>query len=74
MSTTPTDTQTQAKLDRIISGVQDLKSGTNNDRLFNVLEIVRDQVDRLSHEHESIRREIREVANLVIQQSTAAAD
>lgn len=74
MSATPTDTQTQVKLDRILSNVQDLKSGSSTDRLFNALEIMRDQVDRLSHEHESIRREIREVANLVIQQSATGAD
>lgn len=57
MSTTATDMQ----LNQLLQLTQEIKSELSSNRLFHVLEIVRDQVTRLSNEHEAIRDDLREI-------------
>lgn len=61
MSTT-TD---QMQLTQILQMVQEIRTELQGNRLFHVLEIVRDQVDRLSHEHEMIRNDLREIMRIL---------
>ncbi|WP_308367398.1 MULTISPECIES: hypothetical protein [unclassified Microbulbifer] len=70
MSTTPIETQIQSTLDRAVALLGEIRSDRRIDRLFDVLEIVRDAVNELSREHEAIRTDIRELTILMIQQQS----
>ncbi|MBB3060142.1 hypothetical protein [Microbulbifer rhizosphaerae] len=70
MSTTPIEVQIQSTLDRAVSLLGEIRSDRRIDRLFDVLEIVRDAVNELSREHEAIRTDIRELTILMIQQQS----
>jgi hypothetical protein len=71
MSTTPIEMQIQSTLDRAVSLLGEIRSDRRADRLFDVLEIVRDGVNELSREHETIRADIRELTILMVQQQGA---
>ena len=66
-----TDSQIQNQLNEIAQVTSDLNSAFSNGRLFDVLELLRDKVRDLSHEHESIRNDVRDVLKLLMQQQSA---
>lgn len=74
MSTTPGDAQIQGRLDRAVAILEEIRSDRRTDRLFDVLDIMRDEVNGLSREHDSIRGDVREVMNLLIQLQTVGSD
>ncbi|MBB3060144.1 MULTISPECIES: hypothetical protein [Microbulbifer] len=75
MSTTPIDMQLQSRLDRAVSLLEEIRSDRRTDRLFDVMKIVRDEVNGLSREHDAIRDDVRELVHLLMQQqSTTGAD
>ncbi|WP_027331100.1 hypothetical protein [Marinimicrobium agarilyticum] len=68
----PTD-QT-AVLEAMRNDLSQIKSSLNQDRLFNILEIMRDEVNDLTNQIDGVRADIRDLRNLVFQQSSTAAD
>lgn len=65
------NTQIQSQLSEIAQVTKDLNATFSTGRLFDVLELLRDKVRDLSHEHESIRNDIRDVLKLLMQQQSS---
>lgn len=68
----PTDQS--AVLGAMQSDLAQIKSALNQNRLFNIMEVVRDEINDLSSEIDGVRADIRDLRNLVFQQSSTAAD
>lgn len=61
------------KLDQLLNMVQDIRTSTQSQRVFDVLEVIRDEVNDLSRQHESIRSEIRAINTALLQQQNQQA-
>lgn len=68
----PTDQS--AVLGAMQSDLAEIKSALNQNRLFNIMEVVRDEVNDLSSQIDGVRSDIRDLRNLVFQQSSTGAD
>lgn len=62
------------QLDAIHAALMEIRSSLSSDRLFNLLEVVRDGVSDLSHQIEAVRGDISDLRNLIYQQASAGAD
>lgn len=68
MSPTPENQQ----LNAIQDSLTEIKSALASEQGFSILEVLRDEVSSLSHQLESIRDDIRDLRNLIFQQSQTA--
>ena len=68
MSPTPQNQQLTA----IQNGISEIKSSLASENSFSMLEVLRDEVSSLSRQLESVRDDIRDLRNLMSQQSQPA--
>ncbi|BES72328.1 hypothetical protein RE428_33460 [Marinobacter nanhaiticus D15-8W] len=68
MSPTPENQQ----LNAIQDGISEIKAALASERSFSILDVLRDEVSGLSHQLESVRDDIRDLRNLMSQQSQPA--
>lgn len=67
-------TNQSAVLEVIQGDLAQIKATLNQNRLFSIVEMVRDEVNDLSQQIEGTRSDIRDLRNLVFQQSSTSAD
>ncbi len=67
-------TNQSAVLEVIQGDLAQIKATLNQNRLFSIVEMVRDEVNDLSQQIEGTRSDIRDLRNLVFQQSATSAD
>jgi len=64
----------QAQLQQIASTLQGVEQTLNSSRLFDVLEIVRDQVRDLKNQNQQIRNDIMDVQRAYLNSQSTATD
>ena len=61
----------QAQLQQIASTLQGVEQALNSSRLFDVLEIVRDQVRDLKNQNQQIRNDLMELQRTILSSTSA---
>ena len=67
-----TTTDVQSQIDQIASSMRQIKSQVSTSRLFDLLELLRDAVRDLNHEHDSIRNDVRDIYTMIGSRSSTA--
>ena len=67
-----TTTDVQSQIDQIASSMRQIKSQVSTSRLFDLLELLRDAVRDLNHEHDSIRNDVRDIYTMIGSRSNTA--
>ena len=67
-----TTTDVQSQIDQIASSMRQIKSQVSTSRLFDLLELRRDAVRDLNHEHDSIRNDVRDIYTMIGSRSNTA--
>jgi hypothetical protein len=65
---------TNSQIDQVLAAVSRIESTLTSGRLFDVLEVVRDQVRDLKNQNTQIRNDIMELQKTMLQQSATPAD
>lgn len=55
----------QKQIQQIASQTRELSQAVSQNRLFDMLEILRDTVRSLSHDHDSIRNDLRDIFTMI---------
>lgn len=66
--------QLQGQLQDILEATRQVQSSVSEGRLFDVLAVIRDQINRLADQHNEIRNDISELTRIVLQQNSTSAD
>lgn len=62
---------TETQLSELNQLAHDIKAKVDSNHVFEVLNVIRDEVNNLSRQHDAIRNELRDGINLLLQQNNS---